>query len=101
MTMATEGSERIMTADEQMSAPDAQAGVQGTNEEANAELSLERLNDRSAYQACFGCGARNAAGLQLAFRLEGDEIVTEFTPERRFQGFPTVLHGGIIATLLD
>lgn len=60
-----------------------------------------RLNDRSGYQACFGCGLRNDAGLQLVFRLEGNEVVTEFTPDVRFQGFPGVVHGGILATLLD
>ena len=61
----------------------------------------DRLNDRSAYQGCFACGMRNDAGLKLVFRQEGDEIVTEYTPEQHFQGFPGVLHGGILATLLD
>jgi uncharacterized protein (TIGR00369 family) len=61
----------------------------------------ERLNDRSAYQACFGCGMRNDTGLQLVFRQEGEEIVTEFIADARFQGFPGVVHGGILATLLD
>ena len=61
----------------------------------------DRLNDRSAYQGCFGCGMRNATGLRLIFRQEGDEIVTEFTPDAQFQGFPGVAHGGILATLLD
>ena len=62
---------------------------------------LDRLNDTSEYQACFGCGARNTVGLQLVFRQEGEEILTEFTPDVRFQGFPNVVHGGVIATLLD
>lgn len=61
----------------------------------------DRLNDRSAYQGCFACGVRNDVGLKLVFRQEGDEIVTEYTPEPHFQGFPGVLHGGILATLLD
>ncbi|HEX8996140.1 MAG TPA: PaaI family thioesterase [Ktedonobacterales bacterium] len=59
------------------------------------------LNDSSGYQACFGCGARNQYGLQLFFRHEGDEIVAEYTPDERFQGFPGVLHGGVLATMLD
>lgn len=59
------------------------------------------LNDSSGYQGCFACGARNPSGLQLVFRREGDEIITEYTPEPAFQGFPGVAHGGIIATLLD
>lgn len=61
----------------------------------------DRLNDRGAYQRCFACGARNDAGLQLVFRQEGDAVVTEFTADERFQGFPGVVHGGILATLLD
>lgn len=60
-----------------------------------------RLNDTSEYQGCFGCGLRNMAGLRLIFHMEGDEVVTEFTPDARFQGFPGVVHGGILATLLD
>lgn len=70
-------------------------------ERATAPGTDDRLNDTSAYQACFGCGLRNVAGLRLVFRLEGEEIVTEFTPDARFQGFPGMVHGGILATLLD
>lgn len=65
------------------------------------ETQRDRLNDSSAYQRCFACGARNDAGLHLVFRQEGDEVVTEFTADERFQGFPGVVHGGILATLLD
>lgn len=65
------------------------------------EIDERLLNDSSEYQACFGCGARNVGGLQLVFRTEGDEIVAEFTPDERFQGFPGVLHGGVLATMLD
>ena len=59
------------------------------------------LNDRSGYQACFGCGARNLHGLQLVFKTEGNVIVAECTPDEHFQGFPGVLHGGVLATMLD
>jgi len=59
------------------------------------------LNDRSEYQRCFACGARNPIGLRLVFRQEGGEIVTEYTPTPEFAGFPGVVHGGILATLLD
>jgi acyl-coenzyme A thioesterase PaaI-like protein len=37
----------------------------------------------------------------MVFRREGDRVVADFTPTVRQQGFPGVLHGGIIATLLD
>ena len=61
----------------------------------------DRLNDTSEYQRCFACGARNDAGLHLHFWMEGDTIVTEYTAPPQFQGFPGVVHGGILATLLD
>jgi acyl-coenzyme A thioesterase PaaI-like protein len=70
-------------------------------ESAASGMGVDRLNDTSAYQRCFACGAHNTAGLRLVFRREGEEIVTEFTPGERFQGFPGVVHGGILATLLD
>ncbi len=59
------------------------------------------LNDRSDYQRCFVCGARNAAGLRVEFRREGERVVADFLPEAVFQGFPGVVHGGILASLLD
>lgn len=51
---------------------------------------------------CFVCGSRNPQGLRLRFELVGvDEIRTVFTPAKRFQGFKGVVHGGILATVLD
>ncbi|HEU5437767.1 MAG TPA: PaaI family thioesterase [Ktedonobacterales bacterium] len=70
-------------------------------ERPNAPTERDRLNDTSAYQRCFACGARNDAGLRLTFWHEGDAVVTEFTATEAFQGFPGVVHGGILATLLD
>lgn len=59
------------------------------------------LNDRSEYQRCFVCGAQNAAGLRVQFRREAERVVADFLPEEMFQGFPGVVHGGILASLLD
>lgn len=64
-------------------------------------IRTDRLNDTSAYQRCFACGSRNLSGLHLLFRQEGETIVTEFILNERFQGFPGVAHGGILATILD
>ena len=51
---------------------------------------------------CFACGSENPHGLRLAFRMVGDdEIESEFVPSRQFQGFRGILHGGIMALLLD
>ncbi len=50
---------------------------------------------------CFGCGCNNPIGLKLKFTRDGDTIRTEFTPGKDLQGWPGLLHGGILGTLLD
>lgn len=50
---------------------------------------------------CFGCSPYNHSGLQLDFWEDGDEIVTRWNPEKMYEGWIGVLHGGIQATLLD
>jgi len=52
-------------------------------------------------QTCFGCGPNNERGLRLRFRREGDEVVTELTPPKGFDGPPNVFHGGLQATVAD
>ena len=52
------------------------------------------------YPNCFGCGATNPIGLRLRLRMEGQCLVTEFVPGEEHQGWPGVVHGGIIASLL-
>ncbi|MFZ5626791.1 MAG: PaaI family thioesterase [Bacillota bacterium] len=50
---------------------------------------------------CFACGKQNPRGLHLEFTIEGEEYVTTFTPGPVHQGYPGIMHGGIICTLLD
>jgi uncharacterized protein (TIGR00369 family) len=50
---------------------------------------------------CFVCGARNPHGLHLRFRREGDEVQADFTPQLQHAGFCGIVHGGILATVLD
>lgn len=51
---------------------------------------------------CFGCGAENGRGLQLSFRRTGERAVEcEYIAPEHLCGAPTVLHGGIQATILD
>jgi acyl-coenzyme A thioesterase PaaI-like protein len=65
------------------------------------EIPEDWLNDHTQYQKCFVCGHRNPSGLDLYYRQEGDEIVTEFTGTADHQGFPGIVHGGLLATILD
>jgi len=59
------------------------------------------LNDTTDYQRCFVCGQRNPFGLHLVFRLDNNTVVADFQPREEHQGFPGVIHGGIVAALLD
>jgi len=59
------------------------------------------LNDTTDYQRCFVCGQHNPYGLHLVFRQEDQSIVADFQPREEHQGFPGVLHGGIVAAVLD
>ena len=52
------------------------------------------------YPNCFGCGHENPYGLRLDMKIEGDELRTDFTPAPHHQGWPGIVHGGIISALL-
>lgn len=52
---------------------------------------------------CFGCGGGNAHGLRLSFELDREQrqVQGRFRIGAEFQGSQGILHGGIIALLLD
>ena len=51
---------------------------------------------------CFACGLTNPVGLQLSFyEISDTEITATYTAPGHFEGYPSVLHGGIVAALLD
>lgn len=50
---------------------------------------------------CFGCAPQNPSGLQMEFYEDGDEIVSFWHPDNKYQGWLNTLHGGIQAVLLD
>lgn len=50
---------------------------------------------------CFVCGRENPVGFHADFFLDGDTVYTEMTPQDQHQGYPGMMHGGLVATLLD
>lgn len=51
---------------------------------------------------CFVCGVNNNDGLQVRFFNDGENAVrAEVSIDDRFQGFPGIAHGGVVAALLD
>lgn len=68
------------------------------------ETASEERSDRIAlprYANCFVCGCKNPIGLDITFYYSNGRIETEFTPKPEHAGYREVVHGGILAALLD
>ncbi|GAB2587984.1 hypothetical protein GCM10027168_21050 [Streptomyces capparidis] len=50
---------------------------------------------------CFGCAPRNPIGLRLTFERYEDGFATRFRLGENYESFPGVIHGGIVASILD
>lgn len=56
--------------------------------------------ERSNY--CFVCGKDNLKLLHLEFKNIGkNTVITEFKLEKEYEGYPDIIHGGILAAILD
>jgi acyl-coenzyme A thioesterase PaaI-like protein len=65
-------------------------------------VSDQSLQDRYAPDTtCFGCGPANAKGLRIKSRVEGGEVVLDWTPEPHHEAFAGFVNGGIIGVLFD
>lgn len=52
-------------------------------------------------RTCLLCGTTDDHGLQEHMVLEAGVLHIPLVPERRFQGFPGIMHGGFVALFLD
>lgn len=61
---------------------------------------MKELKDNNR---CYVCGTDNPLGLQVAFEIDRDarSIRGRFTPRPEHQGWTGIIHGGIVATLMD
>jgi acyl-coenzyme A thioesterase PaaI-like protein len=50
---------------------------------------------------CFGCGQDNEEGLRMRFEPTPEGSVCEFTVPERYQSWRGMIHGGLIALMLD
>jgi acyl-coenzyme A thioesterase PaaI-like protein len=61
---------------------------------------MHKLQPNSRH--CFVCGLENPNGLQLRFYETGPgEVTADYTVPDHFQGYPGVVHGGIVTAMLD
>lgn len=63
------------------------------------KIHKESRNQEDDY--CFGCSERNPLSLKLDFYDYGDYVESEWIANKNYEGWHGVLHGGIVATLLD
>ena len=66
-------------------------------EEKNGYTLLPVQDDHN----CFACGPANRSGLQMRFYAGDDEVVSWLTVPDHLRGWSTMVHGGIISTILD
>lgn len=50
---------------------------------------------------CFGCSEKNPVGLKLKFTFHDDHICGEFESNANHVGPPDIVHGGVIAAIID
>jgi len=50
---------------------------------------------------CFGCGQENEEGLKMRFEPTADGSICEFEMPERYQSWRGMIHGGMIALMLD
>ncbi len=51
---------------------------------------------------CFICGRQNPVGLRLSiYQTDSDTVESSYTAPAHFQGYPGVLHGGIVSAIID
>jgi acyl-coenzyme A thioesterase PaaI-like protein len=62
---------------------------------------LDRTRDR-VHERCFACGVRNGHAPRVVFETRADGgVEAVFAPRADYEGYDGILHGGVIATLLD
>jgi len=64
-----------------------------------ADFTLSAFNEHSS---CLICGDQNPRSMKLSFIAGENGLVSaQFTPDKELQGYAGILHGGVIAALLD
>jgi acyl-coenzyme A thioesterase PaaI-like protein len=60
------------------------------------------VNKQPNSRMCFICGLENPVGLHLhIYETEPGVVETTYVAPDHFQGYPGVLHGGIVAAIID
>jgi uncharacterized protein (TIGR00369 family) len=59
-------------------------------------------DESGTYMGCYVCGLENTAGLRIPFSKDGEGgSRAEYVGRLEHAGWPTVIHGGLLFTLMD
>lgn len=62
----------------------------------------KRMEKQPSSKMCFVCGRDNPIGLHMQFYADADGCVyADYVPRDEQQGYPGVIHGGILTAMLD
>ncbi len=56
---------------------------------------------KDEHNICFGCSPNNPIGLKMVFEHDGEVCRSRFTTGPEHQSWNDVVHGGLIATMMD
>jgi len=61
------------------------------------------VSQQPSSRMCFVCGRDNPVGLKLSFfeEPETQRVRADFVVPAAYQGYPGIVHGGIVSTILD
>ena len=66
------------------------------------KYNLGMINKQPNSRMCFICGLENPVGLHLhIYETEPGVVETTYVAPEHFQGYPGVLHGGIVSAIID
>lgn len=60
-----------------------------------------KKNFLPTYKKCFCCGESNPCGLKTRFYIDKNKVCADIVIDEKHCGFKGVVHGGVLATLLD
>jgi len=77
-----------------------------TDHNSLSPLDLSNVGDlvrQPNSSGCFVCGLNNSTGLKMVFYQdqENQRVVADLTVPENYRSYPGVVHGGIVATILD
>ncbi|MEL6652147.1 MAG: PaaI family thioesterase [Bacteroidota bacterium] len=64
-------------------------------------MERQYFQDYMEGNVCFGCGKDNPDGLQIKSYWDEDEAICIWSSQEKYHGWPKILNGGILATLID